>query len=171
MRNFLAIILAMIAGLTTVFGLVSWKLSDVIHQPEPIQTILDSGEAAEDFKAAIPEALGNMTVGATGVDIVDETINRVVTEASGQIVSEEGFDQAWSQSLELTRTGWIDDIHLTGQTLKIKAGSETEVTIRIPLEYNKVLVNGELADTKIDLDFQLLTYLISAAQTVEINWK
>lgn len=110
MRNFLAIVLAMIAGLTTVFGLVSWKLSDVIHQPEPIQTILGSGESAEDFKAAIPEALGNMTVGATGVDLVDETINRVVTEASGQIVSDEGFDQAWSQSLELTRTGWIEDI-------------------------------------------------------------
>ena len=111
MRNFLAVVLAIIAGLTTVFGLVSWRLSELIHEPDVVQEMLGSGEAAQDFQAALPEALGNMTVGATGVAVVDDTINRVVTEASGQIVTDDGFDQAWSDSLEATRAGWVEDIN------------------------------------------------------------
>lgn len=111
MRNFLAVVLAILAGLTTAVGLVSWRLSDLVHEPEPVQEILGSGEAAEDIKAALPDALGNMTVGATGVAVVDETINRAVTEASDQIIAADGFDQAWQESLEATRVGWVDDIN------------------------------------------------------------
>lgn len=111
MRNFLAVVLAILAGLTTVVGLVSWRLSELVHEPEPVQEILGSGEAAEDLKSALPDVLGNMTVGATGVSVVDETINRAVTEASGQVVAAEGFDQAWQESLEATRVGWVDDIN------------------------------------------------------------
>ena len=111
MRNFLAVVLAILAGLTTVVGLVSWRFSELVHEPEPVQEILGSGEAAEDFKSALPDALGNMTVGATGVTVVDETINRAVTEASGQVVAADGFDQAWEESLEATRVGWVDDIN------------------------------------------------------------
>jgi hypothetical protein len=110
MRNFLAVVLAILAGLTTVFGLVSWRLSELIHEPEPVQEVLGSGEAADEFKAALPKALGNMTVGATGVAAVDDAINTAVTEASGQVVAEDGFDQAWSESLELTRAEWADDL-------------------------------------------------------------
>jgi len=120
MRNFLAVILAVIAGLSTVFGLVSWRLSGIIHEPEPVQEILGTGEAAEEIKQALPETLGNMTVGATGVDAVDEVINRAVREASGQIISLEGFDAAWSDSLEQTRTGWIEDID--GLRAQLNAG-------------------------------------------------
>ena len=111
MRNFLAVVLAILAGLTTVVGLVSWRLSDLVHEPEPVQEILGSGEAAEDFKSAVPDALGNMTVGATGVAVVDDTINRAVTEASGEVVAADGFDQAWQEALEATRVGWVDDIN------------------------------------------------------------
>ncbi len=120
MRNFLAVILAVIAGLSAVFGVVSWRLSDLIHDPEPVQEILSTGEAAEEVKQALPETLGNMTVGATGVDAVDEVINRAVREASGQIISLEGFDAAWSDSLEQTRTGWIEDID--GLRAQLNAG-------------------------------------------------
>ena len=110
----------MIAGLSAVFGVVSWRLSDLIHDPEPVQEILSTGEAAEEVKQALPETLGNMTVGATGVDAVDEVINRAVREASGQIISLEGFDAAWSDSLEQTRTGWIEDID--GLRAQLNAG-------------------------------------------------
>jgi hypothetical protein len=120
MRNFLAVILAVIAGLSAVFGVVSWRLSDLIHDPEPVQEILSTGEAAEEVKQALPETLGNMTVGATGVDAVDEVINRAVREASGQIISLEGFDAAWSDSLEQTRTGWIENID--GLRAQLNAG-------------------------------------------------
>src|SRR5699024_12438051 len=109
MRNFLAVILAVIAGLTTVFGLVSWRLSGIIHEPEPVQEILGTGEAAEEIKQALPETLGNMTVGASGVDAVDEVINQAVRDASGQTVSHDGFETAWSESREQTRTGWMND--------------------------------------------------------------
>lgn len=111
MRNFLAVILAIIAGLTTVFGLVSWKISDVIHQPEPIQDILGAGESADELKAAVPDALGNLTAQATGIEAVDEALKDAVTEASGQLVADEGFDEAWSESLELTRSGWLDNLN------------------------------------------------------------
>src|SRR5699024_2908385 len=60
MRNFLAVILAIVAGLTASLGLIAWKLNGVTHQPEPVQDILGSGEAADQLKAAVPDALGNM---------------------------------------------------------------------------------------------------------------
>lgn len=110
MRNFLAVILAIITGVTASFGLVSWKLSEAIHQPEPIQDILGSGEAAQDFKNAVPETLGNMATGTTNIVVVDDAINRAVTEASAHVVAHEDFDQAWSESLELTRVGWLDTV-------------------------------------------------------------
>lgn len=112
MRNFLAVVLAILAGLMTVFGLVSWRLNDIIHEPEPVQEILGRGEAAEDLKTALPKALGNMTVGATGISVVDEAINQTVREASEQIVARDGFDEAWSESLELTRSQWVDEINV-----------------------------------------------------------
>lgn len=117
MRNFLAVILAIIAGLTTVFGLVSWKISDVIHQPEPIQDILGSGESADELKAAVPDALGNLTAQATGIEAVDAALQDAVTEASGQLVADEGFDEAWSESLELTRSGWLEELNALGDQL------------------------------------------------------
>ena len=117
MRNFLAVILAIIAGLTTVFGLVSWKISDVIHQPEPIQDILGSGESADELKAAVPGALGNLTAQTTGIEAVDAALQDAVTEASGQLVADEGFDEAWSESLELTRSGWLEELNALGDQL------------------------------------------------------
>lgn len=117
MRNFLAVILAIIAGLTTVFGLVSWKISDVIHQPEPIQDILGAGESADELKAAVPDALGNLTAQATGIEAVDAALQDAVTEASGQLVADEGFDEAWSESLELTRSGWLEELNALGDQL------------------------------------------------------
>lgn len=110
MRNFLAVILAVVTGLTAVFGLVAWRLNDIVHDPEAVQEMLSEGEAAENVKQALPQTVGNMTVGATGVGVVDDAINQVVTETSDRIVSNEGFEAAWSQSLEITRTGWVEDI-------------------------------------------------------------
>ena len=110
MRNFLAVILAVVTGLTAVFGLVAWRLNDIVHDPEAVQEMLSEGESAENVKQALPQTVGNMTVGATGVGVVDDAINRVVTETSDRIVSNEGFEAAWSQSLEITRTGWVEDI-------------------------------------------------------------
>ena len=120
MRNFLAVILAILAGLTASFGLVSWKVSDVIHQPEPIQDILGSGESAEDFKAAVPTAVGNLAADTTGVAVVDDALHRAVSEASARIVAHENFDAAWAESLEETRTGWLNDI--TTLREKIESG-------------------------------------------------
>lgn len=110
MRNFLAVILAILAGLTASFGLVSWKVSELVHQAEPIQDILGSGESAEDFKNAVPSAVGNLVTDTTGVAVVDDALNRAVSEASARIVAHEDFDAAWSESLEQTRVGWLDDI-------------------------------------------------------------
>ncbi|HEY4536765.1 MAG TPA: hypothetical protein VIG71_12460 [Enteractinococcus sp.] len=110
MRNFLAVILAILAGMTAVFGLVSWKMSELIHQPEPIQEIFGSGRFADDFKAAVPTAVANLTTDTTGVAVVDDALRRAVSEASGRIVGHENFDTAWAETLEQTRAGWLQDI-------------------------------------------------------------
>ena len=120
MRNFLAVILAIIAGITASFGLVSWKLSELIHQPEPIQAILGSGPAAEEFKAAVPGAVGNLATDTTGIAVVDDALKQAISEVSARIVSHEEFDAAWSESLEQTRLGWLDDI--TGLRERLEAG-------------------------------------------------
>ena len=110
MRNFLAVILAIIAGVTASVGLVAWQLNSVIHEPEPVQDILGSGEAAEEFKASVPDALGSMAADSTGVGLIDDAVGEAVSAAAGEITAHEGFDQAWSESLELTRTGWVEDV-------------------------------------------------------------
>lgn len=136
MRNFLAVILAIIAGITASFGLVSWKLSELIHQPEPVQTILGSSPEAEEFKAAVPGAVGNLATDATGVALVDDAMNQAISEASARIVSHEDFDAAWSESLEETRLGWLDDI--TGLRERMEAGetipeNSTEAQLELQL--------------------------------------
>ena len=120
MRNFLAVILAIIAGITASFGLVSWKLSELIHRPEPVQAILGSGPEAEEFKTAVPGAVGNLATDTTGVALVDDALNQAISETSARIVSHENFDAAWSESLEQTRVAWLDDI--TGLRERMEAG-------------------------------------------------
>lgn len=110
MRNFLAVILAIVAGVTASCGLMSWKVSEMIHDPAPVQEILGSGPAAEDFKAAVPNAIGNLATDATGVVVVDDAINRALAETSRHIMSHPDFDAAWSAALEATRAGWIANI-------------------------------------------------------------
>lgn len=110
MRNFLAVILAIVAGLTASLGLIAWKLNGVTHQPEPVQDILGSGEAADQLKAAVPDALGNMASESIDVAVLDEAVNSAVSSAAQHVTSKDDFDEAWAQSLEQTRTGWVDQI-------------------------------------------------------------
>lgn len=111
MRNFLAVLLAIIAGLTASLGLVSWKLDGLLHQPEPVQEIIGSGEAADEFKSSVPNALGNMASGSTGVAVFDDAINQAVSAGAGEVAAHEDFEQAWTESLEMTRSGWVDDMN------------------------------------------------------------
>lgn len=110
MRNFLAVVLALVAGITASVGLVAWKLDGVINEPEPVQDILGSGEAADQLKSAVPDALGNMASESIDIAVVGDAVNAVVSTAAGEVTSHEDFDQAWSESLEQTRAGWIESI-------------------------------------------------------------
>lgn len=110
MRNVLAVILALVAGITASVGLVAWKLDSVINEPEPVQNILGSGEAAEQLKSAIPDSLGNMASESIDIAVVGDAVNTAVSRAVGELTSHEDFDQAWSQSLEETRAGWVGNI-------------------------------------------------------------
>ena len=158
MRNFLAVILAIIAGFTDSFGLVSWKLSELIHQPEPVQDILASGEPAEEFKAAVPSAVGNLAAESTGVALVDDALNQAVAEASARIVGHEDFDAAWADSLEATRTGWLEDI--TGLRERMVAGEtipETATDAQLDLQLGPVtdltlsMIEDAVAEATADL--------------------
>src|SRR5690625_7888395 len=101
MRNFLAVVLAILAGLTTVFGLVSWRVSELIHDPEPVQEVLGSGVAADEFYEALHKALGNMTVGSTGVAAVDEANKNTVIVARGQVVVQDSICYTQSHNMTL----------------------------------------------------------------------
>src|SRR5699024_10267037 len=106
MRNFLAVILAIVAGLTASLGLIAWKLNGVTHQQEPVQDMLGSGAAADQLKAAVPAELGNMPTESIDVAVLDEAVNSAVSSAAQHVTSKDDFDEAWAQSLEQTRPGW-----------------------------------------------------------------
>lgn len=110
MRNFLAVLLAVVAGITASLGLVAWKLDGIVNQPEPIQEIFGSGEAADQLKSAVPEALGNMATEDIDVAVISDAVNSAVSSAVSDVTSHEDFDQAWEQSLEQTRTWWVENI-------------------------------------------------------------
>lgn len=110
MRNFLAVILAIVAGVTASVGLVAWKLEGVINQPEPIQDILGSGEAAEQLKEAVPDAIGAMASDSIDIAVVGDAVNSAVSSAVGEVTEHDDFDQAWAESLEQTRADWVAQI-------------------------------------------------------------
>ncbi|MDN6535185.1 MAG: hypothetical protein L0K63_13130 [Yaniella sp.] len=111
MRNFLAVLLALVAGITASVGLVAWKLDGVINVPEQVQEMFGSGEAADQLKSVVPEALGKAASESIDIGVVGDAVNAAVSRAAGEITSHEEFDEAWSESLEQTRGGWVEEIH------------------------------------------------------------
>src|SRR5699024_5805101 len=111
MRNLFAVLFALLAGLTASVGLVAWELDGVINEPRQVQEMFGSGEAAEQLKSVVPEALGNAASESIDIGVVGDAVNAAVSRAAGEITSHEEFDQAWSESLEQTRVGWVENIH------------------------------------------------------------
>lgn len=143
MRNVLAVILALVAGITASLGLVAWKLDGVINQQEPIQDILGSGEAAEQLKSAVPDALGNMASESIDVAVVEDTVNAAVSTAVGEITSHEDFDQGWYESLEQTRAGWVASIEsLRGQMDAGESIAENSTDAQLQLNFDPVASVG-----------------------------
>lgn len=167
MRNFLAVILAIVAGVTASLGLVAWKLDGVMNQPEPIQDILGSGEAAERLQTAVPDAIGNMASEDIDVAIVGDAVNSAVSSAVGELTSHEDFDDAWAQSLEQTRAGWVENLDSLRD--RMDAGesiAESSTAGQLQLQMDPVadigvsVINDALADVmgdsaQIDLEPEL----------------
>lgn len=147
MRNFLAVLLAVVAGVTAALGLVAWKLDGLIHQPEPVQDMLGSGEAAEEFKSAVPDALGSMADDTTGVAVIDEALGAAISAVAGELRSHPDFDEAWAQSLELTRTNWVDQISTLRDRMNAGepiAENSTEAQLQLRLDPIGQLAVSEL---------------------------
>src|SRR5699024_12076101 len=105
-----SVLLPIVAGVTTSIGVTVWNLDGGTHQPEPVQAILGSGDASDQLTAAVPDALGNMASESIDVAVLDEAVNSAVSSAAQHVTSKDDFDEAWAQSLEQTRTGWVDQI-------------------------------------------------------------
>src|SRR5699024_10721302 len=153
MRNFLAVILAIVAGVTASVGLVSWKLDGVINQPEPIQDILGSGEAAEQLKAAVPDAIGAMASDSIDIAVVGDAVNSAVSSGVGEVTEHEDFDQAWAESLEQTRADWVARSEsLRGQMDAGESIAENATDSQLQLHLDPVaevgvsVLNGALSD-------------------------
>lgn len=143
MRNFLAVILAIVAGVTASVGLVSWKLDGVINQPEPIQDILGSGEAAEQLKAAVPDAIGAMASDSIDIAVVGDAVNSAVSSGVGEVTEHEDFDQAWAESLEQTRADWVARIEsLRGQMNAGESIAENATDAQLQLHLDPVAEVG-----------------------------
>lgn len=143
MRNFLAVILAIVAGVTASVGLVSWKLDGVINQPEPIQDILGSGEAAEQLKAAVPDAIGAMASDSIDIAVVGDAVNSAVSSGVGEVTEHEDFDQAWAESLEQTRADWVARIEsLRGQMDAGESIAENATDAQLQLHLDPVAEVG-----------------------------
>lgn len=137
MRNFLAVVLALVAGITASVGLVAWKLDGVIHEPESVQAMFGSGEAAEQLKSAVPDALGNMASESIENGAVGDAVSAAVSSAVGELTSHENFDEAWSESLEQTRAGWaasIDSLRERMETGEPIAENSTEAQLQLRLD-------------------------------------
>lgn len=143
MRNFLAVIFAIVAGVTASVGLVSWKLDGVINQPEPIQDILGSGEAAEQLKAAVPDAIGAMASDSIDIAVVGDAVNSAVSSGVGEVTEHEDFDQAWAESLEQTRADWVARIEsLRGQMDAGESIAENATDAQLQLHLDPVAEVG-----------------------------
>ncbi|WBL17824.1 hypothetical protein [Citricoccus sp. NR2] len=113
MRHVLAALLAVLSGVLAVLAVASYRIDAVLHTPEPLQQIAASSAEGQALREAAPELVGS-AAGQALEDVAPgfaaDMVSQVTGSLAGNIVADEGFDQAWSASLEQTRTGWVEQL-------------------------------------------------------------
>ena len=66
----------------------------------------------------------------------------------------------------LSSTGWLDNIQLSGSSLRIAAGSDTELVISIPVSYRNIQVDGK----SVALSTERLNCKVREGKKIEISW-
>lgn len=67
----------------------------------------------------------------------------------------------------LSSTGWLEDLQLDRNVLKVTAGSDTEIVVRLPVDYKEVQINGK----GVPAAGGKLSCQIKAGKLTEIRWQ
>lgn len=110
LRLLLSLLLAVAAGLLTALSVAGARLDALAHTPEPLQEIAGPVVELDSVQRDLPPAVS----GAVRDQIPDllpaqfeEGIVQLVEGAAEGLLSDDRFTQAWSDTLEQTRTDWL----------------------------------------------------------------
>ncbi|RZM30404.1 MAG: hypothetical protein EOO88_00865 [Pedobacter sp.] len=67
----------------------------------------------------------------------------------------------------LSSTGWLEDLQLGQHTLKITAGSDTEILMSIPSDYKEVQIDGK----NVPISAGKFSFKIKAGKLIEVRWR
>lgn len=113
MRHVLAVLLAVLSGALAVLAVASYRIDAVLHTPEPLQQIAGTASQGQALREAAPELVGSAAAEAlddAAPGFASDLVGQVTGSLAGNIVADDGFDAAWSDSLEQTRTGWVQQL-------------------------------------------------------------
>lgn len=125
MRTFVALLLTLVAGLLTAASVAGARLDAVFHTPEPLQQIAGPVLEREDVHSALPSTIAGAVQGELPDELPDQIqggVAQLAESASAELLSDDRFSEAWSRSLDQTRTGWLADLESARQQ---QAGGDT----------------------------------------------
>lgn len=110
LRLLLSLLLAVAAGLLAALSVAGARLDALVHTPEPLQEIAGPVVELDSVQRGLPPAVS----GAVRDQIPDllpaqfeEGIVQLVEGAAAGLLHDDRFTEAWSDTLEQTRTDWL----------------------------------------------------------------
>lgn len=118
LRLVVSLVLALCAGVLVALTVGGARLDALLHSPEPVQQI--AGPVAEDprVQQALPGVVGGLVeerlsealpdLAQDGV--VQDGLVQVAEGVTTELITDDRFSEAWAQSLDQTRTAWLDQL-------------------------------------------------------------
>lgn len=148
MRNALAVLCLILAGLLSVASLAGHQIDQLLREEEPIREIAGDLPEDEQFSAAVSQIMVSELSGQLPDSVgsfIGEGVEDFVSGIVGSLLDDERTRQAWDDTLQTTRADYVeklDRLFAEGTT-----GDTSELDVRVDLEPMAAAVTASVLDS------------------------
>jgi hypothetical protein len=136
MRTLLALVLAVLAGLLASLALAGARLDALVHTPAPLQRIAGPMSEDPELRAALPgqvTALVQENLPDEVPSFLQDGVLTLVEGAAQDMVADDRFPGAWSQTLERTRVDWVQRLEAIEKNAQPGTAESADATLHLQL--------------------------------------